>query len=222
MGNYYTEKLSSQKLFQVYASEIPRIRQYLRAEIEFVKGRLDGSQRVLELGAGYGRIVREIAPHCRSIVGIDISEESVALGREYVKEQPNAEMLVMDVHKMDFSEPFDAILCLQNGLSAMGADLSVVGKVYDALAPGGAAYFSTYSAGFWDFRLKWFEEQAAKKLLGELDYDQTKDGVIVCKDGFKAKTHSPEDFEKMGKALGCRYEIQEVDGSSLFLILYRE
>lgn len=220
MSNYYTESLNSQKLFQVYDTALPRIRQYFKAEIDFVRRRLNGHERVLELGAGYGRIVRELAPSCASIVGMDISEESVQLGSDYLQDFPNAHMIVMDVHAMNFSHPFDVILCLQNGLSAMRANDAVVQRVLSCLAPGGTAYFSTYSANFWDHRLAWFQEQAGKGLLGELDMDQTRNGVIVCKDGFQATTHSPADLDSIGRNSGLAYEVTEVDESSLFLILH--
>ena len=221
MDNYYAEKLNSQKLFQVYETQIPRVKQYLQAEIDFVKEHLSDTQSVLELGAGYGRIVRQLAPYCGSIVGMDISVESVELGREYLKDCPNARMVAMDVNRMDFSKPFDVVLCLQNGLSAMRADSTVINKILEVLAPGGTAYFSSYSSNFWDFRVKWFEEQALKGLLGELDYDKTQNGVIICKDGFKALTHSPEDFQKIGEDSGYPFKVQEVDGSSLFLIIHK-
>lgn len=221
MDNYYAEKLNSQKLFQVYETQIPRVKQYLQAEIDFVKDNLSATQDVLELGAGYGRIVRELAPYCGSIVGMDISMESVELGKEYLKDYPNATMVAMDVHKMEFPKPFDVVLCLQNGLSAMRADSTVINKILEVLAPGGTAYFSSYSSNFWDFRVKWFEEQASKGLLGELDYAKTQNGVIICKDGFKAMTHSPEDFQKIGEDSGYPYKVQEVDESSLFLIIQK-
>ena len=221
MDNYYTEKLNSKKLFQVYDTQIPRVKQYLQSEIDFVKKNLSNTQSVLELGAGYGRIIRELAPYCKSIVGIDISVESVELGKEYLKGYPNASIVAMDVHQINFHKSFDVILCLQNGLSAMGADSTVIHKILDKVAPGGVAYFSSYSTRFWDFRLKWFEEQTSKGLLGEIDYTQTKNDVIICKDGFKATIHSTEDFEKIGKNLGYPYEVQEVDESSVFLIVHK-
>ncbi|MGE4277746.1 MAG: class I SAM-dependent methyltransferase [Lawsonibacter sp.] len=221
MGNYYAESLNSQKLFQVYDTAIPRIKQYFDAEIDFVRQRLKGHERVLELGAGYGRIVRELAPYCASIIGMDISEESVRLGGSYLRDFPNADMVAMDIHEMNFPHPFDVILCLQNGLSAMRADDSVIQRVLSYLAPGGTAYISTYSANFWDHRLAWFQEQADKGLLGELDMEQTKNGVIVCKDGFRATTHSPADLESIGRNSGLTYEVTEVDESSLFLILHK-
>ena len=207
MGSYYADKLNSQSLFQVYASDIPRVRQYLEAEIDFVRKNLRGDEAVLELAAGYGRIMKELAPHCKSIVGMDISEENVALSKEYLKDWPNTSMIVMDAHAMDFDQVFDVILCLQNGLSAMGADSAVIHKTLSLLAPGGSAYFSSYSAKFWEWRLKWFEEQAEK------------DGVIICKDGFRATTHSPEALDEIGKNSGLSYKVMEIDESSVFLII---
>ena len=220
MDNYYAEKLNSQSLFQVYDTAIPRIRQYLDAEIDFVKNRLSPEDRVIEIAAGYGRIVRRLAPACREITGIDISGESVALSKEYLAGCSNARLVEMDVHKLSLPEKYDAVLCLQNALSAVRATPETVRAMLSLLAPGGTAFFSTYSANFWDWRIKWFEEQAEKGCLGELDYEKTKDGVIVCKDGFRATTQTPEELEAIGKASGLPYELTEVDGSSLFLMVY--
>jgi len=221
MGNYYAEKLNSQSLFLVYDTAIPRIAQYLKAEIDFVRQHLKPSDSVLEIAAGYGRIVRSLAPSCASITGMDISAESVELAQNYLKDCPNAEMVEMDLHKLHFDRKFDVVLCLQNALSAARATPEAIRAMVALLAPGGTAFFSTYSARFWDWRIKWFEEQADKGCLGELDYKQTKDGVIICKDGFKATTQTPEELDSIGRMLGLPYELQEVDESSLFLIVHK-
>lgn len=67
----------------------------------------------------------------------------------------------------------------------------------------------------------WFQEQAEKGLLGKLDFDRTKDGVIICEDGFSARTHTQKDLEIIGNKSGCEYQIKEVDESSLFLIIHK-
>ncbi|WDV46342.1 class I SAM-dependent methyltransferase [Clostridiaceae bacterium M8S5] len=222
-SNYYAKKLNSQNLFKAYDTHIPRIKQYLNEEIEFVRRNLTGDERVLELGAGYGRIVKELASSCKSIVGIDISKESVLLAREYLKGIHNAEMITMDVHKPTFKSKFDVVICLQNGLSAMkiATDESIK-NILRMVTDGGKIYFSTYSEKFWEHRLMWFEEQSNKGLLGEIDMSKTKDGVIICKDGFKAITHTPEDLKKIGELSGYEYQIQEMDESSIFLIIHKE
>jgi len=220
MKNYYAENLNSTKLFQVYQTKYPRIQQYFAEEINFIRKDLHGNERVLEVGAGYGRILKELAPSGATFVGIDISDLSVALGKDYLKETPNCSIETMDAHHLEFEEGFDIVLCLQNGISAMkGNSQQLVAECMKVLNPGGTAYFSTYSEKFWDHRLAWFHEQAEKKLLGEIDSEKTKNGVIVCKDGFTAVTFSAEDLEALGKESGFPYHVEEVDESSLFLVL---
>jgi 2-polyprenyl-6-hydroxyphenyl methylase/3-demethylubiquinone-9 3-methyltransferase len=218
--NYYYQKLNSQKLYQVYATDIPRIRQYLNEEIGFVRNQLHGKEKVLEVGSGYGRIIKVLAPCVESVVGIDISKETIDLGKEYLNGLRNVTLSVMDVHKIEFEGIFDVVLCLQNGLSAMkGEPNGLIMKCMKALNQGGKGFFSTYCEKFWNHRLAWFEEQANKGLLGEIDKNQTKDGVIVCKDGFRAITFTEADLLRLGQMSGYAYRIQEVDESSLFLII---
>lgn len=217
--NYYENKLNSQKLFMAYDSGISRIHQYLNAEIEYVRKMLKGNENILELGAGYGRIIKELAPNCNSILGIDISEDSIKLANEYLKNTKNTKMLVMDVHNLKFENSFDVILCLQNGLSAMKLTIDTIKNIMKFLSPGGQAFFSSYSDKFWDVRLQWFQEQAEKGLLGEIDMEKTKNGVIICKDGFKATTSTPAMLEEIGKNLGYEFKVEEVDDSSIFLVI---
>jgi len=87
--NYYAQNLNAQKLYQVYQTKYARVRQYLESEISFVRNYLHGTEHVLELGAGYGRIVKELAPSCKSIVGIDISKDNVEFGKKYLKDTTN-------------------------------------------------------------------------------------------------------------------------------------
>ena len=220
MDNYYTQKLNADKLVQVYRTDIPRVRQYLRAEIDFVRLYLSPAARILEMGAGYGRVLRELAPYGRQLVGIDVSAESVAVGRRYVADLAQVAMATMDAHNLEFEAEFDLVVGLQNGLSSMKGDpANLIAQALKALRPGGRAFFSTYSDKFWTTRLAWFQEQADKGLLGEIDMEKTGRGVIVCKDGFTATTFDRDQLDGLGRASGAPYEVKEVDESSLFLIL---
>ena len=220
VDNYYAKKLNSAKLYDVYQTQLPRVQQYLDAEIDFVRRGLRGNEKVLELGAGYGRILKELAPNVLSITGVDISADSVALGKEYLEGIPGCQLQVMDAHDLAFEDDFDVVLCLQNGLSAMKGDaLNIVKQCVKALHPGGKAYFSTYNPKFWEHRLAWFQEQADKGLLGEIDFEKTKEGVIACKDGFVSRSFSESELKELALAVQYPYQIVEVDDSSLFLIL---
>ena len=221
MDNYYVDKLNSSGLYKVYDTKIDRVTQFLEAEIDFVRERLSGDESILELGAGYGRIMKVLARSCLSITGIDISEQSVSFAKEYLKDCDNCEVFCMDVNNMKFGSMFDVVLCLQNGLSAIrGSSVeSIITLAMKQLKPSGTAYFSSYSPKFWSQRLEWFQEQANKGLIGEIDLEKTKDGNIVCMDGFVSGTISEEKFRRLGDLTGCNYDIYEQDNSTVFLVI---
>jgi SAM-dependent methyltransferase len=52
--------------------------------------------RVLDLGCGIGRVMKRLAPHCREIVGIDISAEMVARSADYLRGVGNARVVRND------------------------------------------------------------------------------------------------------------------------------
>ena len=111
----------------------------------------------------------------------------------------------------------DAVVCIQNGISAFHVNpLQLISEGVRVTRPGGVAIFSSYAASFWEERLNWFRLQAAEGLLGAIDEDRTKDGVIVCHDGFTATTVGSSQFRQLTASLNALVMITEVDNSSLF------
>lgn len=223
MSGYYTEKLSAERLVRCYEIASPRVRQYLEAEIEFVLDRLHGEDRVLELGCGYGRVAFELARIARRVVGIDTSRESLELARRLAGENSTCEFLEMDATDLRFpAAAFDVVACVQNGICAFGVDqLRLVREALRVTRPGGLVLFSTYSQRFWGERLAWFEAQAAAGLVGEIDHEKTRDGTIVCRDGFRVGCLTHEEIKRLCAGLGMEPRITEVDASSVFFELRR-
>lgn len=220
MGGYYQDRLSGERLQRCYELAPPRIRQYLDAEIRFVAEQLRGSGRALELGCGYGRVLREIAPVVRQLVGCDISEDSLQLARKFRPTRGHVELVRTNAARLAIpSAAFDAVFCIQNGISAFGLDRRVlVSEAIRVTRPGGRVLFSSYSPGVWDDRLAWFRLQADAGLLGPIDETKTRDGTIVCTDGFRATTVGRGEFTELFGVLGRAAVLREVDGSSLFCI----
>jgi len=216
--SYYAQKLSAERLRLCYEIAPPRIRQYLEAEIEFVLGKIKPSDSVLELGCGYGRVLKEILKKAKTVIGIDISDASLRLLREEMGENPSCQVLEMDAALLGFRhEPFDVVVCIQNGLSAFQVDKRrVIEEAMRVTRPGGTVLFSSYSERFWDDRLGWFRLQSELGLVGEIDDAATGHGVIVCKDGFRASTVGPEAFISLTSGLNIEPIVTEVDGSSVF------
>ena len=86
---------------------------------------------------------------------------------------------------------------------------------------GGSVLLSSYAERFWEDRIGWFRLQAEHGLIGEIDEEATGEGVIVCKDGFRATTVTADDFRAIASDFGLVPIVTEVDGSSLFCELQK-
>ncbi len=219
MASFYSERLSAERLRRCYEIAPPRVKQYFEAEIAFVASRVCATDTVLELGCGYGRIVKELATKAKAVVGIDSSQSSLQLARQWLGEVSNCQFIHMDAAALGFGDrTFDVVVCVQNGLSAFHVDPhAVIRESIRVTRPGGRVLLSSYSPRFWEHRLEWFQLQAGHGLLGEIDQQATRDGVIVCKDGFHASTVSPDQFLALTAGLDVQSRtVTEVDESSIF------
>jgi 2-polyprenyl-6-hydroxyphenyl methylase/3-demethylubiquinone-9 3-methyltransferase len=219
LNHYYTNKLSALKLKQVYEVITPRVQQYLDAEVNHVLQKISSSNLVLELGCGYGRVLSSLANKSKTAIGIDTSLSSLLLGKEIFSDISNCFFAQMNAGQLAFpNHVFDVVVCIQNGISAFHVDVrKLIEESIRVTKQGGLILFSTYSEKFWNHRLEWFQLQSDAKLLGEIDYEKTKNGNIVCKDGFTATTIPPEQFLALTANLNnIKATIEEVDESSLF------
>lgn len=218
MRDYYSRSLSGERLRRCYELAPARVRRYLEAEIDFVLARIAASSLVLELGCGYGRVLERLAPVARAVIGIDTSLESLRLARADLRHLASCSVAAMNAVLLGFpDQTFDLVACIQNGIAAFRVDpRALLREAIRVTRPGGHVLFSSYSASFWEDRLEWFRIQSAHGLMGEIDTEATKDGIIVCKDGFRAGTVGPEAFRELLSWYPAAPAITEVDGSSLF------
>jgi SAM-dependent methyltransferase len=196
----------------------PRVQQYLESEIAYLISRLRVTDYVLELGCGYGRVAIRIADVAARVVGIDVAEESLSLARQLLASNKKVQFLRMEARALHFANDcFDAVACIQNGVCAFGVDQEqMLEEAWRVLRPGGVLLISTYSDSFWADRLAWFELQAHEGLIGAIDRDASRDGMIACVDGFRAGRATPAQLHGFATLLGVRTDVVEVDDSSLW------
>jgi 2-polyprenyl-6-hydroxyphenyl methylase/3-demethylubiquinone-9 3-methyltransferase len=223
MTGYYNDKLAAARLRRCYDLAPERTRQYLRAEMDFVLSRIKSGDIVLDLGCGYGRTLPLMAAKAGSVVGIDNAAASIAMAEQSVKNIANVAVKEMDAARLLFVDNmYDVVICIQNGISAFHCDQkNLIREALRVTKPGGLTMFSTYAEKFWEYRLEWFKLQAAAGLLGEIDWEKTTNGIIVCQDGFTASTISPEQFLQLCTDLPAVVTLTEVDESSLFCELLK-
>ena len=116
-------------------------------------------QRVLDVGCGPGRHALALARRGIEVVGVDLSEEFVALARDAAAaEGLPARFEVGDVRDLGHEAEFDAVLCLcQGGFGLLGGrdEPRVFGRIAAAVRPGGRLALTAFSAAF---ALRFLEE----------------------------------------------------------------
>ncbi|MFX0085174.1 MAG: class I SAM-dependent methyltransferase [Candidatus Hodarchaeota archaeon] len=220
---YYSEKLSADRLKHCYDIAPPRIKQYLEAEIKYVLDNIEPTDVVLELGCGYGRVLAKLAEKSKVIYGIDTSKPSINLAKEFLENFSNIKLFQMNARSLLFEDDFfDVIVVIQNGISAFKIDPhDLIKESLRVTKEGGKILISSYSEKIWADRLEWFILQSKEGLLGEIDFEKTKNGKIVCIDGFEATTYSKGDFIELISELALNATIKEVDQSSIFCTIMK-
>ena len=97
---------------------------------------LTASKSVLEIGVGTGRIAVKVAPHCKRLVGVDISPKTIERAKENLKDYSNISFVCADFNTHPFNETFDIIY---SSLTMMHFEnkQQVISKVDSLLNKGG-------------------------------------------------------------------------------------
>jgi SAM-dependent methyltransferase len=123
-------------------------------EVGFLVDALDlhEGERVLDVGCGPGRHALALARLGADVVGVDVSEDFVALAREAAAAGGQAARFeVRDVRDLAFDAEFDAVICLcQGGFGLLGGrdEAAVFDRIAAALRPGGRLALTAFSAAF--------------------------------------------------------------------------
>jgi SAM-dependent methyltransferase len=123
-------------------------------EVEYLVARLglQTGDRVLDIGCGPGRHALALARRGIDVVGVDHSEDFVALARAAAQaEDLPARFERADVRALDEDAAFDAVICLcQGGFGLLGGteDADLLARFARALKPGGRLALTAFHLAF--------------------------------------------------------------------------
>jgi SAM-dependent methyltransferase len=122
---------------------------------------------VLEIGCGVARVGRELAPHCASYVGADISMSLLAIARERTAHLANVRLARLTGPGLEGVPEgrFDRVLCHLVFLHMDEGDIRArLGAVPERLAPRGLLYFDAWNALHTEVRALARREEADSRL----------------------------------------------------------
>jgi SAM-dependent methyltransferase len=111
---------------------------------------------VLDAGCGAGRLLAPLQEHGFDVDGCDVSAEVIERCRRRV---PNATLWVSALHELDPPRPYASIVC--SGVFGLGStreqDVQALGRLHDALFPGGVLVLDNEETPFDPIVRDWSE-----------------------------------------------------------------
>jgi SAM-dependent methyltransferase len=135
----------SRDWYAANARRYDRLHPGLHGDGEFYAGRVAG-RRVLEIGAGTGRVTAALAPVARSVLAVDFSLPMLRLAAVRLAGVPNVRLLLADARSLPLAGPVDAVLLPYRVVHHFGAsDRERLWAAISAiLAPGGLLAFDSW------------------------------------------------------------------------------
>lgn len=182
-------------------------------DLAFYSSRCRGAARVLELGAGDGRVGAEISADAE-YVGVENCAEFCTSARERLAGRGTvleADML----HPLPVgTEPFDTVVMAANTLFCTPEHETLLHRCSEALAPGGLLLFDVYNAVPWhEEALELQGEGGAEAEEGEPEAED--DLLVKAVDAAGREWHVYERepaVDPAAQQIVCRYDFETAGG----------
>jgi 2-polyprenyl-3-methyl-5-hydroxy-6-metoxy-1,4-benzoquinol methylase len=148
-------------------------------EVDFLIDELNlsNNSQILDVGCGAGRHSLELARRGFQTVGIDISSGLIDVAKAIArKENLDANFYIHDARGLEFSQEFDAAICLCEGAFGLAGDeaghRAILKNVYRALCPGGVFVLTAINAlsGIRNAKAETFDSYTLTATLTETIY----------------------------------------------------
>jgi trans-aconitate 2-methyltransferase len=109
---------------------------------------LGGSERILDVGCGDGKITAQIANRVArgSVVGVDPSHDMISFAQQHFATFPNLRFEVADARHLPFKDAFDLVISF-NALHWIPQQKAALSSIRSTLVSGGKAQFRLVPTG---------------------------------------------------------------------------
>lgn len=203
----------SQQYFQDWLKDSSRaFSRWFEEENEYLNRIVKSNHVVMDVGCGFGRHLKKVAPACKEAHGVDNNPAMIKKATERLLPKfENLHLYLAEGKDMPVkSEIFDVVFCLTNtfgNMSSYAYQQRVLNEINRILKPDGQAILSLYSDSdeLQKARIKDYEK------IG-LTIDKVKDGVVYTKEGLVSEQFNKEKLSGLFEETDFDYTFQEIEG----------
>ena len=128
------------------------IKRFFSEELTFLQNNFFGkvveqNSNILEIGCGYGRLLKILREHAGRLVGIDFSRTMIDKAKLNIENKTNVEVYLMDGVRLQFAdEIFDNVICFAQTFGNMpGIEADVLREMKRVTKIGGKVIVNVFS-----------------------------------------------------------------------------
>lgn len=193
-GRYYKGK-EFKGLMPKYYPE--KYKKYIHEEVDLLKSKVNGANRILEAGVGMGRLIPHLAPLVKEMIGIEITKFMLEISKDVAKDFPNVKIIDEKIENVSNVFPenyFDYSLCVWNTLGNV-EDPEVVLKELSKVTAK-SIFITVFHKGTIKDRLEFYK--AVDVTMDKID----EENEIFYHEGYTSKTFSVGDIEDLAQKTG--------------------
>tara|TARA_Y100000310_G_C20499850_1_gene723416 strand:+ start:109 stop:750 length:642 start_codon:yes stop_codon:yes gene_type:complete len=179
-------------MFNKLANIFPEFKEWTTQDVIEIKKFLKKDSIVLDIGCGWGREIKELAPFCKKIIALDNDAREIETAKSYLKDIQNVEFEIQDAKNTSFpDESFDIIISVGNTFGNLADNKEeVLQEMKRLIKKDGKILLSVYSEGANSKRATAYESVGLKIKTIE-------NGKIHFEDGLISEEFSKDELEEI-------------------------
>jgi|SRR3989344_185024 len=141
---------------------------FYKEQMDLISNSLKNSNKILDLGVGFGNLAKILIGQGKKVYGLDISDDSLEYSKSKIASDKLGNFILInnDMRELNYDSEFDAVSCVSNINFNNLLDLEkVVNGVYRALKPNGLfAVTACYSN-----KMAYYNEISSKEVIPLLE-----------------------------------------------------
>lgn len=181
------------------------IQEFLDGEVKFIEEHIKPNKKILEIGCGYGRLLKILSKNANNVSGIDFSKSLLKKAKENLKDKKNVQILEMNAKNLSFKDDFfDYSLCLDASFGNMPKiEKEVLKEMKRVTKKEGEIIISVFSENAKEAQIENY------KRIGLTDIKE--DGkAIITSEGMYSRRFTKEDLLNLFKEIGMECTIIKV------------
>ena len=197
----------SKHFFETWLEQAaPEIKEWFSREIEYLKKNIEPNSKILDIGCGFGRHIKILAPFSKEIIGIDNNSDMIQKSKQNLSNFKNVKLFLQDAKKLDFDDnSFDYVICMTNTFGDFPEiKTDVLKEMKRVCKNDGKIIISIYSEKSLEIRKNDYEKVG-------LHITKIDDGIIHTEEGLISEQFTKTQLENLFNSVDLEVEITELN-----------